>query len=33
MQREKQLIKVLRQSVVCHLSGKGVLKLFFESVV
>jgi len=33
MQREKQPIKVLRQSVVCHLADKGVLKLFFESVV
>jgi len=33
MQREKQPIKVSRQSVVCHLAGKGVLKLFFESVV
>ena len=33
MQREKQPIKVLRQSVVCHLTGKGVLKMFFELVV
>jgi len=33
MQREKQPIKVSRQSVVCHLAGKEVLKLFFESVV
>jgi len=33
MQREKQPIKVSRQSVVCHLAGKRVLKLFFESVV
>jgi len=29
MQREKQPIKILRQSDVCHLAGKGVLKLFF----
>jgi len=33
MQREKQPIKILGQSVVCHLAGKGVLKLYFESVV
>jgi len=34
IQREKQTIKVSRQSVVCHLAGKGVLNLFFfESVV
>ena len=29
----KQSIKVSRQSVVCHLAGKEVLKLFFESIV
>ena len=29
MQREKQSIKVLRQSVVCHLAGKGVFETFF----
>jgi len=29
MQREKQPIKVLRQSVVCHLAGKGVLETIF----
>jgi len=33
MQREKKPIKVSRQSVVCHLAGKAVLKLSFESVV
>jgi len=33
MQREKQLIKASRQPIVCHLAGKEVLKLFFESVV
>ena len=29
MQREKQPIKVLRQSVVCHLASKGVFETVF----
>jgi len=33
MQKVKRPIKVSRQSVVCHLAGKVVLKLFFESIV
>ena len=29
MQRKKQTIKVSRQSVVCHLAGKGVFETVF----